>query len=80
MAVEAASIILIFDFCYKKGLISEEIKPFHGLLVMFAVRFKSTMRSRMLPGRNSFSLIFFASSINPLSCARLPSKPVASAC
>ena len=28
MVVEAASIIPIFDFCYKKGLISEEIKPF----------------------------------------------------
>ena len=31
MAVEAASIILIFDFCYKKGLISEEIKPFQSI-------------------------------------------------
>ena len=29
MASEAASIIPIFDFCYKKGLISKEIKPFH---------------------------------------------------
>ena len=31
MAVEAASIIPIFDFCYKKGLISEEIKPFQSI-------------------------------------------------
>ena len=27
MAVEAVSIIPIFDSCYKKSLISEEIKP-----------------------------------------------------
>ena len=32
MAVEAASIIPIFDFCYKKGLISKEIKPFMFLV------------------------------------------------
>lgn len=31
MAVEAASIIPIFDFYYKKGLISEEIKPFQSI-------------------------------------------------
>ena len=28
MASEAVSIILNVQFCYKKGLISEEIKPF----------------------------------------------------
>jgi hypothetical protein len=27
MAVEAAGIIPMFDLCYKKGLISGEIKP-----------------------------------------------------
>ena len=42
MAVEAASIIPIFDFCYKKGLISEEIKPF--IMRLVEIRFPNPNR------------------------------------